>query len=334
MVISVSRCVVRALCRECKLRLPDLGKRPIARDTFVAHFQTLSRQLQRNGPRPQKLSPPPHPVTTTQANRNGTNNRYASPQVLDPSAQKQLASLMATRAAGERVVLYKSPSHTALFIYSFLCGGGLLLGAVLWSDYALKDRKDRPAVPYLLKALTMAEVLFITGVGTFFLLTPAKMIKKVTIIKDSAQASARGSGYALEFEIKRMLPLVKPDILRTSLDKVSMNRNIKTATIGLKFRSIPMSEIGEFSKDVKSKPGPMLGSFASFGGALLKTWPVLKRETRRMFLRDQIAHIKIGNNGKFKLDLQGSELLDGGRPLAELIRAEESSPSWAQTVFG
>ena len=56
---------------------------------------------------------------------------------------------------------------------------------------------------------------------------------------------------------------------------------------------------------------------------MMRAWDALRRDTRRMFLRDGFAYVRFTEHGNWKMDLQGCELLDHGRALERMTTPDE-----------
>ena len=64
----------------------------------------------------------------------------------------------------------------------------------------------------------------------------------------------------------------------------------------------------------------------------MRVWPTAKLDTRRMFVRDGMAYVRIPHRGDWKLDLQGCEVVDEGRILGKVMQVEAFERSLAAKV--
>lgn len=235
------------------------------------------------------------------------------------------------------VALYASPKHGTFYTVAYLCGGLFIVGDVCWASYALKEREGQPKAVWL-QSLLIFEVVAVSIAGTAILLAPTKLIRSISLIPPKVA----GSGSSItRFEIKRNLPFLKPDILEAGALDVSTVRKLPSTTADIKITSVPPSLAGQFTEEVlsgrawKTEPRTTAQTIRAAALSVTHTWSMLKREVRRMFLKDQLLDITIGKNGSFKLDLQGCAMLDGGRPLNHLIQVKEDSGAfrWLRSIW-
>ncbi|CAK4031679.1 Hypothetical predicted protein [Lecanosticta acicola] len=237
----------------------------------------------------------------------------------------------------DRVLLYVSPNHGAFFFASYMVGIGFMVGSFMYARL-LKDEPDRPKQHWVTKYAVGATAFFMVIFGTAIVLAPSKMIKSISIITVPSTAGAAPTR-KLQFEIKRQLPFLKPDLLETDPSNVEFDRSVTSLGSKLNILSVSRSEAraftdSYFSGTLRTMQQPQRGLLSRLNGALVNTWPAMKRETRRMCLRDQMAYIRIHPNGNFKIDLQNCTMLDGGRPLTRLTEVDDVRPSLRSFVKG
>lgn len=194
-----------------------------------------------------------------------------------------------------------------------------LLAAYTQSQLFLKDEEGKPARPWYIKAIGAVPILGFTVLGTTFVLAPLKVIKSVTLVK-AADASTVTQGSKLRMEIKRVLPFSKPDILEVDPRNFVLDRHIPGSVHDIRFTNYNIKDTKEFndyylSGNLYKKED---SAFKRFNAGLLNSWPGLVKNAKRMFMRDQMAYVRVPGNGNFKLDLQGCHMLDQGNVLAKI----------------
>ncbi|EME48971.1 hypothetical protein DOTSEDRAFT_67874 [Dothistroma septosporum NZE10] len=237
----------------------------------------------------------------------------------------------------DRVLLYASPDHGAFFAASYIIGGFLLIGGYSYAQMFLKDAPDRP-IHWVFKSLGAISTVAVVGFGTTFLMAPMKLIRSVAIVTQTTGATPFASSRILRVEVKRNLPFLKPDVLETTPSKMVLDRNVPGSVQEIRFQNVPLSQTRSFTEDYFTKHrephrGGAMASVLAANRSMLSLWPSISREIRRMFLRDQMAYVRIEGNGSFKLDLQDCQLLDSGKPLHRVtIASNEARPSLLGTI--
>lgn len=198
-----------------------------------------------------------------------------------------------------------------------------MVGAYNYAQTFLTDEKDKPAKPWYIKALGAVPTLAFAILGTFFLLAPKKLIKSVTLVK-AADASTVAQSSKLRLEIKRIIG--KPDTLEVSPNSVVLDRNLPQSVPTINFTNYHIKDAGRFTEYYFS--GQLTqkqdSALKRFNQSFLNLWPATVKNTKRMFLRDQMAYVRVPGNGNFKLDLQDSHLLDGANVLARVTKSDVS----------
>jgi hypothetical protein len=217
---------------------------------------------------------------------------------------------------GERVVLYRSGKHGAFYLFAYSIGGSFILGISLWTSMVLKEKEGGAKLSYLMRAALMFEAFCVVMIGTVFMLAPSNLVKRASIVKQAATAANGQSPLLFEFTIKRRLPFLKPDVLETSLENVTISPAVPGQK--LSYRSIPLEQMNEFNQDTWRPPA---GDASSFYRSLRGVASGFVRNTKRCFMRDQMVFVTVKGVGRIKLDLHGGSLLDNGHQLRPFMRA-------------
>lgn len=242
-----------------------------------------------------KASPSPTPETSlTPPNPPPAVQRLPKPL----SYAEKLFSL------GDEILIYKSPSHRSFFIASYVTGGLLLFGAWNWTmltNYDLEGGERR--VAWYIRVVEGIPLLFLAIASTAMILAPSKIIRSITVLSPAATATGRPM---LRCEINNSIPFLKRKPFLVAPSEAYLNRRVN-ATEDLSFRSVPFSEAAAFTSDKH----PFARQLPQDRGL----WTSLQRDTRRMFLREGFAYLRTAEDGNWKLDLRGCEVLDWGKPL-------------------
>ena len=251
-----------------------------------------------------------------------------SPAQAPPRAASYASQLLSASKDGN-VLLYHAPSHTSFTISSFILGSLILFGAYNWADFVYREKpytetaesgRSQAPTPWYLKAFSGSVCIFMAVIATSITLAPSKMIKSVSL-------RTAVTGTELRFEIKRPLPLpfLKARVIKQRPSEVFMDRSVEsTSDAGIRFNTVYLSHADEFTNAALARRPrqSMIQRLGSFNKSLLNIWPTVRRDARRMLLRDGMAYLRITGEGNWKLDLQGSYLLDDGRPLERLTVAD------------
>ncbi|KAF2212346.1 hypothetical protein CERZMDRAFT_97622 [Cercospora zeae-maydis SCOH1-5] len=279
----------------------------------------------RNLPKPQqappslKNAPPAKPPVrgTAPAPRTST---------LPPAAMDWMSTRFPKQ---DHVLLYVAPDHKAFFISSIVIGTFLIMGCWSYAGLFLKEPSEDsqlPKLPFSIRAIGAVSVIAGAAFGTTFLLAPMKMIKSITAIRQ--QTSNRGFRaevpWNLQVEVKMPFPFVKPKSRDVYPKDVALDRNLPAASENVGFTSHDIKNSEWFtalyySGKLEEKRGSALSRFNS---GLINLWPGIKRDVRRMFLRDHMAYLRIKGAGNYKLDVQNCHMLDDGRVLHRLVSVD------------
>lgn len=202
----------------------------------------------------------------------------------------------------------------------------MTLGAMTTMAGAREDQGDpRIKVTWWARIPVMTLGIVFAGFGCAFFLAPLKMIKTVSLLS----ATQRGAQQCLQIESK---PFFRPlpfgaKTMTIPLTDVFINRAV--AATDVRFGSVTLKDGVAFTQHYATQhqrpKAPLSARFRHFNKALLTFFPALLRDIRRMFFRDGMAYIRIEGHGNWKLDLQGAELLDDGRPLEKLVQVEREA---------
>ena len=207
-----------------------------------------------------------------------------------------------------------------------------MIGAYSYSQMFLKDPPEesgRPKLPWITKGLGAVSVLAIATFGTAFILAPMKLVKSITAVRQEVKevgrlASHNVMPWKLRIEVKRALPFAKADVMDLKDPKqVVLDRSVPMVSQNILFTSYNIKD-SEWVTQQYATSGTLdqnenTGMIKRFNRSLINVWPGVKREVKRMFLRDQMAYVRVEGNGNFKLDLQHSYMLDEGRVLDKLV---------------
>jgi hypothetical protein len=222
------------------------------------------------------------------------------------------------------VLLYTSPNHGTFFVSSFVVGGLFLFGAWAYAQTMLKESPDGVKKSTWIKILGASSVLPVVGFGTLFILAPQKMIKSIAVVArepniTAAVAPVTRLPRTLRIEVKRTMPFVKPDVMEVKTTDVAMDRNVPMVLNDLNYMSVSKENAGIWTEDYFSGRFKPDSGAKGVVGNLMGIFPAIMRETRRMFLRDQMARLHVEGNGTFKLDLRRCCMLENGRSLDDVL---------------
>lgn len=244
------------------------------------------------------------------------------------------------------ILLYVAPSHTAFTIASYAIGFFFIYGAVSYAQLFLKDPPEdskRPKLPYYVKLMGAWSTVLIAAFGTVFILAPTKLIKSITAVRQRPQqqlkmtaATARQAAWystpmpwKLRIEVKRAVPFAKSALLYLKdPQQVSLDRSVPLASQNVALTSYNIGDSKWFTEKyaltgtLEHREG---GVFSGATRSMVNIWPGIKREVKRMFMRDQMAYMRIEGSGNFKLDLQNSHMLDGGKILDRMVGTDEDA---------
>lgn len=299
---------------ECKL-INGLARRPF---TNTTHHLTPTRQPAKPPIRRRQPPPPRQPPKPA-----------SQPPSPIPQRRTTESILSAYLQTNSHLLLYRAPKHTTFYLNSYLLGSIMLTGAVT-SALTTKDDPDRKTKPsWITRSLNLAVAVFFAIFATAFFLAPQKMIRTVSLVKVKDVVGLPEA--RLRFEMKHPLPILQrlPFVkssrggggIEAPLNKVFLDRQV--AAQDLSYFSIPMDQAEAFTSAYLDPPArPKRGILArvgDFNRSLINIGPTLWQDVRRMFLRDGMAYVRITGHGNWKIDLQGSELLDDGRPLEKVM---------------
>ncbi|KAF2486499.1 hypothetical protein BDY17DRAFT_291603 [Neohortaea acidophila] len=332
-------------------RLQSLTCRPFSQTT-CAHakptkppkpkvIRPLPKQSRAQPPAP----PPPTPSFTTPPPSTNLSNTRPSNSRLDPS----LTQLLDTTG---QVLLYHAPSHTSFYFFSYLFGTAVLAGSLLQASNinvptAAEAQAEGKQMPWYLRTASSGVAIFTAAIGTALILAPAKLIRSVSLVASSMPGNlTRGTPF-LRLETKPAIPLFgrKGRVIDAPMHQVFIDRQV-VGMGAISYYHIPREEAQKFTQ--LGLPASEGGSEAvkptiiqrlqAFNTSLLNIWPNLKQDTRRMLLRDGIAYVRIeGEGGHWKLDVNGAQMLEHGKPLAAALSPGEFDRSWlskARKVIG
>lgn len=255
----------------------------------------------------------------------------------------------------DQVLIYNSPNHRGYVFSCYFTGAVLLLGATVTLNIGQRSPPSssdstapRKSTPYLVRVLNAIPSIMFAMMGTVAILAPSKMIRRIWLLRPSTTSPNQ---YMLHFETKAMLPFRKNGrTLSSALSNVSIDRNIHSSAADLTWHNVPVASSKAFTAHYlpsthpshargERQPATLSSRLGSLNASLLQAWPSVVRNIKRMFVREGIAYVHvIGEDGQWKLDLHDAEVLDGGRPMAELmatdVRMARGVVPWVQRLMG
>ncbi|KAI5371109.1 hypothetical protein Slin14017_G019880 [Septoria linicola] len=311
----------------------QLSKQGGKNKTMYRNAQTQAPKPQaKDLPKPQTAPPPaPHSSTSNAPPPSSLPARMAPAHAAAPAPRPSTSDWMSTRfSKQDRVLLYVAPSHRAFIISSYAVGCFLLIGAYTYAQMFIKEPPEDsplPKVPWFIKAVGGLSTVFVVVFGTVILIAPLKVIKSITAVRTQQNLamnprSSLSVPWKLQIEVESVLPFVKSGAtIEANPGAVALDRNLPTASQDIQFTSWNIRGAETFTQryangSLNLKEGSAL---SRFNQSLINTWPGIKREVKRMFLRDQMAYVRIDGNGNFKLDMQECHMLDGGRVFDKMV---------------
>jgi hypothetical protein len=238
-----------------------------------------------------------------------------------------------------KVLLYVAPDHGGFTLSSYLIGFLFIAGSYSWAEMFLKERENQPSTPFWFKVLGSASVLGLVIFGTSFVIAPINMIKSITAVRTASLAHppVTKRPWVLRFEIRPKLPFLKPNVLEAGQDRVVIDRHVHAYVVG---RMLPYHTC-VLESSAKLTEAYFMGRFTlkqgslwtRFNAALLNIWPAVKQNVKRMFLRDNMAYVRVSGTGNFKMDLAGCVLLDRGRVLERLTTVDPNTSRGLPALF-
>ena len=314
-------------------------------------LSNTTRNLQRSKPakppaKPtgrQRTPPPPRQPNQTPPQ---PSSEPAAPKSTPKTTEALLSAYLKEH---DVLLLYKSPNHTSFYINSYLMGALLLLGGLNTARNAA-DNPNLPKTPYLIKSASIAIGAIFAIFATTFFMAPQKLVRSIALMKG---LDKRGIPEAiLRFEMKHPMPRFQRlpflgdritgggGVIEAPLNHVFLDRNVSSSSSDLTFYSIPVDQATLFTDSHfhPAAPAPksesILSRLGSFNRSLLNIFPTLRQDVRRMFLRDGMAYIRITDHGDWKVDLQGCEVLEMGKPLDKVMVHDEGfDRSWWRKMY-
>ena len=171
-------------------------------------------------------------------------------------------------------------------------------------------------MPWYVRSFTAASALIVTIFGTAFIIAPMKMIKTVSLVSNPA-APGR---ILLRIQPRSSVPFQTRfdanKVMEAHLNEVSLDD--KVFAEDLSYKNVPVENAQDFT-DAILKP-TKTSNEARFRGSqssIVNIWPTLRQNIRRMFVRDEMAYVRVeGRSGTWKLDLHNALVVDNALPLA------------------
>lgn len=228
--------------------------------------------------------------------------------------------LLSTR---DSVLLYKAPRHNAFMIASFLTGLGIITyaGSNVYLFVMAPTSDNMAIVKYIVAAGGVAAA----SMGFAITMAPVRLLRSVRLVRTG------GEEMALHFEGKRPLPFVPYKQFTEPLGYIWSDRSVPMSLNS--WHEVPLKNADLWTEGLL--PNPTLQHFKelSFFQKLVhlsaNIMPALKKNVSRMFNREGMVYLRVGRQN-WKLDLQGCEILDAGKPLMQLV---EHDPAVRGTIY-
>lgn len=323
--------------------LRNLPTRPPT--TQTNHSSVLRRAITQTAPKTPPKSIPPKPRLKPGIKSPPT--PQAAPQQLRGQLLSRLAAYLQTHPS---ILLYRAPSHTSLYFNAYISGTLLFIFAYYQSklEPLAPDANTKPK--WYIRILPYSVASFMALMGMAFMWTPMKLVRTVELIPAVATgvttasaghtASAVRQRPRLRFVMKTPLPILgfRDPVIERPLQSVYFNPLVRAEAPGAAspssiytsggtqspvWKNIPLSAAESFTESNK-KPAPkpktsILNTVRVFNSSLINMFPAMARDLRRMAGRDGMAYISAPGMGRWKLDLQGAELLEDGRALEDVM---------------
>ena len=300
--------------------------------------RSLSTTFPRHQPKPPKptLRRPPKPQQVPQEPGRQPPKPHTQPRSQQATPEALLASFRQSKEP--YLLLYKAPSHTSFYINSYILGSLLLTGAVMYGlnarDPPTELARNKPRL-WVLIANGVTGLLLATFAALAFM-APLQLVKSISLIKNAAISDKAGNvrkavDVALRFELKHPLPVLQRlpfvpkrggGVIDAELHTVYMDRRVRSLQ-NMHFYPVP-AELAQAWTAVYFHPPPkaprsVIGLLKGFNESMVHSWPALKRNVRRMMLREGMADVRIPGHGRWKVDLQGCEILESGKVLERVV---------------
>ncbi|EMC94322.1 hypothetical protein BAUCODRAFT_123962 [Baudoinia panamericana UAMH 10762] len=261
-------------------------------------LQKLAKQISRQPPafkKPTTSSSPKSP------------SRGANPARPPSRAQQQHSYTEQLLGGRDEVLLYKAPNHRSYYVTSYVCGGIFVLWALVQSSIVgvyQQMNESNSWGKYVLTAITMGTSLIAVTAGMFMIMAPVGVIWTITLRSVPLPSALNGAKTPmLRFQMRRLVPLLKPQFVEVEPPKALLDRVVTAQDIA--WTSVPLTEASAFTRTAQLES-------ATPGGGLFQN-------IRRIAWREGFARVYFENHGTWKLDLQGCTVLDHGKPLDRLM---------------
>lgn len=322
----ISHNVARSYARASKAPKP-------ARDTKTPSIPSHIRKpsLKARPPPTSNLAPPP-----TERN-----------SIERPPPGKHHASLYASNLLRNNpsLLLYNSPNHTSYALTCYIAGLIFAYSAVHWAFFAVPKpppvNPDDPSAPpattisanvrpfpwYSRAGFALVAVMF-AAFSCTFVIGPMNLVRRIYLLAPTPTQPK----HMLRIETKPFFPLGKTSrrdgVITTPLYDAALDRNVRTHDPEMPFHSIPLEDAAAFTaknQDPSAIAADTPSLWHRFNTSLVNIFPTTVQNIRRMFMRDGMANVSIASqNSLLKIDLYGSEMLQEGIPIVELLDTELS----------
>ncbi|KAF2863420.1 hypothetical protein K470DRAFT_125450 [Piedraia hortae CBS 480.64] len=210
---------------------------------------------------------------------------------------------------GPEVLIYRAASNRGYAAFAIVGGSMLLLGAANWAFLLSNITKESEGWTKHLTSLTAgATTVFLGAMGTAMILGPCAVVRSIT-----ARAPAKGKKEPLLLIRTQATPFSRVRTWETQPHDTFIDGRVAGNQID--YTSLTLDKATAAATDevnVTARP-------SSTGNAV----PQIVGHVRRLFYREGVAHLRMGQRGKtWRLNLASCEMLQGGMALEQLSKQD------------
>lgn len=232
--------------------------------------------------------------------------------VYNPNASYVQNSANVLLGDAESLLLYRAPKHTALFTSSAIIGPSLFF----WVGTVANDVFVNYTVPWYAKMVVLAGCLVGSGMASSITATPTNLIRSISLVRKAEDE------VVLRFEGNRLFPFLKPNVFDLPPGQPIVDSNVTgTLESGGSYMNVQSKRGQAWTAGELIRPDQPQGEniFQRLNRSLVNVSPAAKSQVRKMFNREGMAYIRIGNFN-WKMDMEKCEILEHGAPLEKLTR--------------
>jgi hypothetical protein len=248
--------------------------------------------------------PPPPPPKSTQAQP-----PKSAPKPSASSTPQSYASGLLGDA--ESLLLYKAPRNYALFASCFFTGsciyyysGSLANGAFI--DYT---------APTWAKGAVLIGCMLTSAIASAVFITPHHLVKSISIARTAEKE------VVLRVKGTRFSPFMKQAVFDVAPGDLMIDTDVAmTLEESGEWMTVPLTNVKPWTEGSLQRPDEIKGNaFQKLNQRMLNIGPAIFSQTRKMFNREGMAYVRIGNSN-WKMDLSKCEILENGSVLMKLVR--------------